>query len=257
VTRPATEPSLPSETPVVRGDSPPRPPAVEVEGLSRRFGRRVAIRSLTFALHDGDCLSVFGPNGAGKTTLLRVLAGLLRPTSGSARIAGVDLPGGAAARAVVGLISHQSMLYSALTALENVEFAAKLYGVSAPRQAAFRALERMRITDRADSPVRSLSRGMQQRVSIARAMVHDPRVVLLDEPYTGLDEVGAAALTDALHALKRQGAALILVTHHLGEGLALATHTAIMREGQFIEYAERGSVELDAYRDAYRRAVGQ
>ena len=257
MTHPATEFNSPLETPLAHRHSPQSPPAVDVAGLSRRFGRRVAIRSLTFELHGGDCLSVFGPNGAGKTTLLRVLAGLLRPTSGSARIAGVELPGGAAARAVVGLISHQSMLYSALTALENVEFAAKLYGVNAPRQAAFRALERMRIADRADSPVRALSRGMQQRVSIARAMVHDPRVVLLDEPYTGLDDVGASALTEALHALKRHGAALVLVTHHLGEGLALATHTAIMRDGQFVEYAERGSVELEAYRDAYRRAVGQ
>ena len=256
MTRPATELATSHETPVGRPDASPRPRAVDVVGLSRRFGRRVAIRTLTFAVHDGECLSVFGPNGAGKTTLLRVLAGLLRPTSGSARIAGVELPGGPAARAVVGLISHQSMLYSALTARENVEFAARLYGVSAPRDAALRALERMRITDRADSPVRGLSRGMQQRVSIARAMVHDPRVVLLDEPYTGLDEVGAAALTDALHALKRQGAALVLVTHHLGEGLAIATHTAIMRDGQFVAYGERGNVELDAYRDAYRRAVG-
>jgi heme exporter protein A len=231
--------------------------AVDVVGLGRRFGRRIAVRDVSFSVRAGDCLALFGPNGAGKTTLLRVLAGLLRPTSGSARVAGVELPGGAAARAVVGLISHQSMLYSALTALENVEFAAKLYGVNAPRDAALRALERMRVSDRADSPVRSLSRGLQQRVSIARAMVHDPRVVLLDEPYTGLDEAGAAALTDALHTLKCEGASLVLVTHHLGEGLAIASHTAIMRDGRFVEYAERGSVALDAYRDTYRQAVVQ
>lgn len=229
--------------------------AVDVIGLGRRFGRRDAVRDVSFSLRRGDCLALFGPNGAGKTTLLRVLAGLLRPTSGSARVAGVELPGGATARAVVGLISHQGMLYSALTAIENVEFAAKLYGVTAPRDAARRALERMRVAHRADSPVRSLSRGMQQRVSIARAMVHDPRVVLLDEPYTGLDEAGAAALTDALHTLKGEGAALVLVTHHLGEGLAIASHTAIMRDGQFVDYAERGDVALDAYRDAYRQAV--
>ena len=223
----------------------------------RSFGRRVAIRDLTFQVHDGECLALFGPNGAGKTTLLRVLAGLLRPTRGTARVAGVDLPGGAEARAVVGLISHQTMLYAALTALENVEFSARLYGVPDPRAAAVRALDRMRLAERADSPVRSLSRGMQQRVSIARAIVHDPRVVLLDEPYTGLDEGGASALSEALQSSRSAGAALVLVTHHLSEGLALATHTAIMRDGQFVRYEARGTLGVDAYRDLYRDAVAR
>src|SRR4030095_6567408 len=136
-----------------------------------------------------------------KTPLLRVLAVLLRPTSGTARIAGVKLPAGSDARAVVGLISHQSMLYTALTALENIEFTARLYGVQSPRAAAMRALQRMRMDDRADSPVRSLSRGMQQRVWGGRAIVHEPGVALLDEPYTGLDEAGAGALSDALESL--------------------------------------------------------
>jgi len=255
VNRPASELDPPTDSSAHPTPETAAHPAIDVAALSRTFGRRVAIREVTFAVQPGECLAVFGPNGAGKSTLLRVLAGLLRPTRGRARIAGVELPGGAAARALVGLISHESMLYSALTAVENVEFIAKLYGVSSPREAALRALDRMRIADRADSPVRSLSRGMQQRVSIARAMVHAPHVVLLDEPYTGLDEAGAAALTEALHLLKREGAALILVTHHLGEGLALATHTAIMRDGQFVELAERGDIALDTYRDVYREAV--
>jgi heme exporter protein A len=229
--------------------------AIQARRLTRAFGRRVAVRDLTFSVHDGECLALFGPNGAGKTTLLRVLAGLLRPTSGVASIAGVDLPGGADVRAVVGLISHQSMLYSALTARENVEFTARLYGVASPRDAAMRALRRMRLEDRADSLVRSLSRGMQQRVSVARAIVHDPRVVLLDEPYTGLDETGAAALTSTIGSLKDSGAALVLVTHHLGEGLAIATHTAIMRDGRFALHEPRGTVELEAYRDAYREVI--
>ena len=231
-------------------------PAIEASGLSRRFGRRFAIRDLTFTVRDGECLALFGPNGAGKTTLLRVLAGLLRPTSGTARVAGVELPGGAASRAVVGLISHQTMLYAALTALENIEFTARLYGVPDARNAAMRALERMRLAERAGSAVRSLSRGMQQRVSIARAIVHDPRVVLLDEPYTGLDEAGASALTDALFSLRSNGAALVLVTHHLSEGLALATHAAIMREGRCVRFDERIDIDPERYRDVYREVVG-
>ena len=233
-------------------------PAVEAEGLTRAFGARRAVDAVSVAVHAGECLALFGPNGAGKTTLLRMLAGLLKPTRGAARVAGEPLGGndGAAVRARVGLISHHSLLYSALTARENVEFAARLYGVPDPRASAERALDRLRVLDRADSAVRSLSRGLQQRVSIARAMVHEPRVVLLDEPFTGLDEVGAAALTAALSELRERGAALVLVTHQISEGLALGTHAAIMRDGRFARLEERGSWDAADYRAAYRAVVG-
>src|SRR5438067_4717 len=160
---------------------------LEARGLSRDFGRRHAVRDLTFGLARGESLALFGPNGAGKTTLLRLLAGLLRPTSGHAVVGGHDIRTDTGLRGRVGLISHQSMLYPALTALENVEFAARLHGVAEARAVSMRALEAMAIASRAMSQVRTLSRGMQQRVSIARAIVHGPVVLLLDEPYTGLD----------------------------------------------------------------------
>jgi heme ABC exporter ATP-binding subunit CcmA len=227
-------------------------PAVEARGLTRRFGRVHALDGVDLTLGAGDCLAIFGPNGAGKTTLLRVLAGLLHPSEGLARIGGIMLPGGPAARALVGLISHHTMLYPALTARENVEFAARLYGVPEPRAAAEAALEWLKVRDRADAPVRSLSRGLQQRVSIARAFVHEPHIVLLDEPYTGLDPVGASALTDALAGLRAAGAALVLVTHHLDEGLALATHVAVMRRGRLLRYERRDAVDAAAYAAAYR-----
>lgn len=236
--------------------SPATSSAIEVESLTRRFGARRAIDGVSFVLREGECLALFGPNGAGKTTLLRILAGLLRPTSGSARIGGVALPGGREARATVGIISHQAMLYEALSARENVEFAARLYGVRDPRGAAQRALERLRIAERADSLVRSLSRGMRQRVSIARAMVHEPRIVLLDEPFTGLDALGASALTAALRELRAMGAGLVLVTHNLSEGLELGTHTAIMREGRFVSLEPRESEEPVAFARRYREVVG-
>jgi heme exporter protein A len=223
--------------------------------LARFFGGRRAVDGVSFALAGGECLAVFGPNGAGKTTLLRMLAGLLKPTSGTARIGGVELPGGPDVRAAVGLISHASMLYGALTARENVELAAKLYSVPDARRAALQALERMRVADRADAPVRALSRGLQQRVSIARAMVHQPGVVLLDEPFTGLDAAGAAALTNALTGLMSHGAALILVTHNIEEGLSLATRAAIMRDGRFARVEERASLDVVAYAASYRALV--
>jgi heme exporter protein A len=203
----------------------------------------------------GDCLALFGPNGAGKTTLLRLIAGLLKPTKGTIRVGGNSLRDDASARGQLGLISHQSMLYPALTSRENVEFAAKLYGVVDARSAAVRALERMRIADRADAPVRSLSRGLQQRVSIARAIVHEPRVVLLDEPYTGLDAAGGAALTDMLLYLRQSGASLVLVTHDVEEGLAVATQAAVMLRGRIVRRDDARGLDHHIYQVEYRALV--
>ena len=241
--------------PISASDAAAPVPAIEAQGLVRHYGRRRALDGVSLALEPGECLALFGPNGAGKTTLLRVLAGLLRPQAGTVRVGGVTLAGDAEARAQVGLVSHQSMLYAALTVRENLVFSARLYGVSQPARAAEAALERLRVLDRAESTVRSLSRGLQQRVSIARAIVHQPRVVLLDEPYTGLDEVGAAALTAALTELAAHGVAMILVTHNLAEGLALATHAAIMRDGQIVRSEPRAAVEPARYAAQYRELL--
>ncbi len=245
----------PASVPVQGDTTASAAPLVEVRALERSYGHRRALAGVDFTLEGGECLGLFGPNGAGKTTLLRVLAGLLRPTAGSARIAGVTLPAGAEARALVGLISHNSMLYEALTARENIEFTARLYGLADPRAAADSALRRMRIDDRAETLVRALSRGMQQRVSIARAVVHAPRVLLLDEPYSGLDEGGASALTALLAELRASGAALAIVTHNIAEGLAVATQSAIMREGRFVHHETRPTTDTSAYAARYRELV--
>ena len=229
-------------------------PVVEAEGLVRSFGGRRAVDSVSLALRGGECLALFGPNGAGKTTLLRLLAGLLAPSAGTCLVGGVSLraDGGRSARSRVGLISHASMLYAPLTARENVEFAARMYGLRRPADAALRALETMRVADRADSPVRALSRGLQQRVSIARAIVHEPLLLLCDEPYTGLDDAGSAALTEVLTERREAGAALLLVTHNLTEGLALATQAAIMRRGRFVRHEARELLDPGSYQLQYR-----
>lgn len=230
---------------------------LEAAELVRRFGPRAAVDGVSLRLERGACLALFGPNGAGKTTLLRMLGGLLRPTRGTVTLAGHRLPGDGEVRRLVGLISHHTMLYAALTARENVRFAAECQGVVHADAAASDALTRLKVLDRADTPVRLLSRGLQQRVSIARALVHRPRLVLLDEPYTGLDDVGARALTDALRELKADGAALILVTHHLGEGLALASDAAIMLQGRIVatdravDLAADGGFDSSSYAHAY------
>jgi heme exporter protein A len=232
--------------------------AVEVSSLVRKFGTRAAVDGIDLTLDGGDCLAVFGPNGAGKTTLLRLLAGLLKPTSGDVRLNGVNVRHDTAARARVGIISHHSMLYAPLTVRENLTFTARLYGLDHPAAAVSESMSRLGIADRADTPVRTLSRGLQQRVSIARAVVHQPGVVLLDEPYSGLDESGAAALTSLLRGLKSAGASLVIVTHNVAEGLALATHAAIMSAGRFARFERQRDVSFDAqqYASEYRALVG-
>jgi heme exporter protein A len=233
----------------------PTAPIVETTDLARAFGSRKAVAGITFSLAPGDCLAVFGPNGAGKTTLLRLLAGLLKPSSGSARLAGIPLPGGSLARSRVGLISHHTMLYAALSARENVSFAARLYGIRDPGTRVDDSLRRMSMLERADAPVRLLSRGMQQRVSIARAMVHSPQVVLADEPYSGLDDSGARSLTALLRELRSSGTAIIIVTHNLAEGLSLASHAAVMQRGKFLRYDPSDRIDASSYVATYREAV--
>ena len=234
------------------------PPAVEANTLTKTFGSRAAVDGIDLTLGGGDCLAVFGPNGAGKTTLLRLIAGLLKPTTGQVRLSGVDVRTETAARGRVGIISHHSMLYAPLTVRENLEFTARLYGVPNATVAVGAVLSRLEIADRADTPVRTLSRGLQQRVSIARAIVHQPSVVLLDEPYSGLDESGSGALTSLLKGLKDAGATLVIVTHNVAEGLALATHAAIMAAGRFARFERRTDAAFDAQRYAseYRALVG-
>ncbi|MBA3854503.1 MAG: heme ABC exporter ATP-binding protein CcmA [Gemmatimonas sp.] len=226
-------------------------PLLEARRLVRSFGARRAVNDVSFGIAAGDALALFGPNGAGKTTLLRLLAGLLKPNVGAAAIAGEMLPA-PEARARVGLISHRTMLYDTLTARENVRFAAQLHGIADAEGATQHALEQLRVADRAEVPVRALSRGLQQRVAIARAIVHGPDVLLADEPYTGLDEQGANALTGLLLERRAAGAALVVVTHALSEGLAVASHAAVMRAGSFVRHEATAGLDVVRYAAEYR-----
>jgi heme exporter protein A len=148
------------------------------------------------------------------------------------------------------------MLYEALSPRENVSFSARLYGIRDARARVDDSLRRMSMLERADAPIRSLSRGMQQRVSIARAMVHSPQLVLADEPYSGLDESGARALTALLHKLRSAGTVIIIVTHNLVEGLSLATHAAVMQRGKFVRYDAADRIDASSYATTYREALG-
>jgi heme exporter protein A len=229
--------------------------ALGVQDLARSFGHVRALRGVSFTLGTGDVLAVFGPNGAGKTTLLRLLAGVLRPDRGEITIDGRRLVrGDAAMRRRIGLISHASLLYDGLTAAENLEFYAQLYGLKDRRALALRALEAVGLADRADSLAATMSRGMTQRLTIARALLHDPDVVLLDEPFTGLDQRAAASLKGQLERLRKERRVVVLVTHNLDEGLELATHVAIQVAGRFVECGARGD-DTSGYRARYLEAT--
>ncbi len=248
-----------------RAMSAPRPdatahaatPVVAAHALVRRYGRRRALGPVTLAVGAGECLALFGPNGAGKTTLLRCFAGLLRPTAGEARLLGRPLRGDAALRGAIGLLSHHSMLHDQLTVRENLAFAAALHGLAgrAADAAIDAVMSRLDLHGRASVPVRALSRGWQQRTSIARAIVHAPALVLLDEPYTGLDVAGAQALTALLRTLRDDGAALVLVTHDVTEGLDLATRAAVLVDGTLVHEEAVATPDPAGFAARYRRLV--
>ncbi|HYK83228.1 MAG TPA: ABC transporter ATP-binding protein [Gemmatimonadales bacterium] len=222
---------------------------LRAEGLRHAFGRVVALDNISLDLAPGQTLAVFGPNGAGKTTLLKVLAGLIRPQAGWARVDG--------GRRAVGWIGHQSHLYGHLTVRENLVFWATLYGLPAGRRGprADELLDRLGLRERAGQPVWSLSRGLAQRAAIARALMHDPLVLLLDEPFTGLDLGAAREFRALLAELRGAGRILVLATHNVDEGVELATDLAFQRRGRFVEVAPRGARTAADIATAYRRAL--
>lgn len=230
--------------------------AVVVENLTKQFGARKAVDDVSFSLPQGAFLSVFGPNGAGKTTLLRMLATLTRPTKGRIELGGIDVrEEPELARERVGLISHNAMLYPDLTAEENLVFYARLYGVENPRQRAVELLDAVGLKHRRLDAVGTFSRGMTQRVAIARALVNDPAVVLLDEPYSGLDP-HAVEVFDQLIANVREGRTFVMVSHDLEKGLALCTHALVMAKGCVVTFAERAELDEGEFRALYRQTVG-
>jgi len=216
---------------------------LQAEGLRHSFGAVRALDDVSFSVRPGQTLAVFGPNGAGKTTLLKVLAGLIQPQRGRAQVDG--------GRRAIGWIGHQPQLYGQLTVRENLRFWARLYDVTPPAD----LLPRLGLAEHADRPVRALSRGLVQRVAIARALVHDPKVLLLDEPFTGLDRTAAETLGGVLRGIVRSGGATVLVTHNVEEGTGLATDIAFMRAGRFVHFAPRAGRGPQQVGEEYRHAI--
>ena len=228
-----------------------------VEDVSRHFGRRRALSRITFTASAGAILGMLGPNGAGKSTMMAVLATLLRPTSGRVAYGTHDAASsGAALRAAIGLLGHDLFLYPELTARENLAFFAGLHGHPDAGAAAETALAQAGLSDRADDPVSSFSRGMRQRVALERALIHGPRLVLLDEPFTGLDDASTAALVARLHALRDSGAIVILATHDLDVAEGLFDQALFLRDGRMMESVPRPEALRSTYRAVMARPSG-
>jgi heme exporter protein A len=236
--------------------STPPAPAVAARGVEKWYGPLPAVRGIDFTLAPGEFVTVFGPNGAGKTTLLRLLCGAVKPTRGTVTVGGDDVAGSDSARRRIGLLSHQTFLYPGLSAAENLDFYARLYGLPRRRERVEEALVSVGLQDRRGDRVRTFSRGMQQRVALARTLLHAPTVVLLDEPYTGLDPHAAAMLRGVLERLKDGRTTVVLVTHNLSQGLEQADRVVVQVGGRWVSDEPRAAVDAAAFERVYNERVG-
>jgi heme exporter protein A len=229
---------------------------IAVRKLIKRFGPRTVLRGLDFAVRQGEFVALLGPNGAGKTTFLRVLASLSAPSLGVVEIAGFRLPGQAAAvRRRLGVVLHQPLLYGDLTAGENLQFYGRVYSLPDLDARIGATLELVGLAGRQRDLVRTFSRGMQQRLSIARAVLHDPDVILFDEPYTGLDQDASAMLDDVLRKVAAQGKTIVMTSHDLARTADLASRFDVLSRGVIAASATSREVGVDNLLAFYRDSV--
>lgn len=225
---------------------------IELQALTKTFGFRPVLRGVNLTVQPGEFLALLGPNGAGKSTLLRIVASLSKPTLGRVRVNGYELPAQAdEVRRALGVVSHQPLLYGDLTAEENLSFYGQLYSVANLPQRIAEVLTQTGLYKRRRDLVRSFSRGMSQRLSIARAILHSPEVLLFDEPHTGLDQEAGAMLDDVLQTVVAGGRTVLMISHDLPRALALAHRLAILANGRIAYQAPTAGLTLPELTQAY------
>jgi len=229
---------------------------IQVRKLVKRFGLKTVLHGMDFEVQEGEFVALLGPNGAGKTTFLRILASLSRPALGEVRIAGYRLPHQAAAvRRILGVVSHQPLLYGDLTAEENLQFYGRMYGVPGLEQRVAEVLEMIGLASRRRDLVRTFSRGMQQRLAIGRAVLHDPEVMLFDEPHTGLDQDACVMLDNVLGEVAARGRTVVMTSHDLARAADLASRFDVLSRGKIVASASRAEMEPDHLLTFYRQAI--
>ena len=229
---------------------------IEVKKLVKRFGLKTVLRGMDFHVERGEFVALLGPNGAGKTTFLRILSTLARPSLGEVKVAGYRLPHEAAqVRARLGVVSHMPLLYGDLTAAENLEFYARMYGIPNYQLRITEVLELVGLESRRRDLVRTFSRGMQQRLAIGRAVLHDPEVMLFDEPYTGLDQDASSMLDEVLRSVAAQGRTVVMTSHDLARAEDLASRFDILSRGLISASATRDSLGTSNLLTFYKQAL--
>jgi heme exporter protein A len=229
---------------------------IKVRQLVKRFGMKTILRGLDFDVQPGEFVALLGPNGSGKTTFLRILASLSHPTLGEVYIAGYRLPHqSASVRARLGVVSHLPLLYGDLTADENLRFYGRMYGVERLNERIDEVLEMVGLDARRGDLVRTFSRGMQQRLAIGRAVLHDPEVMLFDEPYTGLDQEASAMLDGVLRSVAAEGRTVVMTSHDLVRAEDLATRFDILSRGVVAASASRAAIARSNLLSFYKNAL--
>lgn len=229
---------------------------IEVRKLVKRFGLKTVLRGVDFRVEPGEFVALLGPNGAGKTTFLRILASLSRPTIGEVQIAGYRLPAQASAvRRRLGVVSHLPLLYGDLTAEENLHFYGRMYGVQDLDKRVAEVLDLVGLALRRRDLVRTFSRGMQQRLAIARAVLHDPEVMLFDEPHTGLDQDACAMLDTVLKEVAARGRTVVMTSHDLARAADLASRFDVLSRGVIVTSVQRRDIDLNNLLSFYRQAI--
>jgi heme exporter protein A len=230
-------------------------PAIRIHDLTKRFGFRDALDGIGLDLEHGGLLAVFGPNGAGKTTLIRILATLMRPTSGEVSLFGRDLETeGETLRKAIGVLTHHPLLFENLTGYENLRFYGQMFEVSELNRRIEELLSHVGLDDSRDQLVGTYSRGMQQRLAIARALIHEPRLLLLDEPYTGLDQNGIGVLRRTLRTFLDGGKTAVMTCHDFDRGLEFSTKAAILNSGHLIYYGDPSKLD-ESFESLYHKNI--
>lgn len=229
---------------------------ISVRKLYKRFGLKTVLRGLDFHVQQGEFVALLGPNGAGKTTFLRILASLSRPAAGEVRIAGFRLPHQAAAvRRRLGVVSHLPLLYGDLTAEENLRFYGRMYGIANLDRRVAEVLQVVGLANRRRDLVRTFSRGMQQRLAIGRAVLHDPEVMLFDEPHTGLDQEACLMLDRVLREVAARGRTVVMTSHDLARAADLASRFDVLSRGVIVASVQQADLAEDALLAFYRQAL--